>query len=116
MKEQPNPHNLHTDHVMIPSELKYLIDAKIMNLKCRVFSGRSSHFQWTGIFVWYDPLPRSSFGLNHTQNLPGNLDPLLTLVPVGNNPTVAVENRRLTECEVTVKQQSEGDVQYDLLN
>jgi hypothetical protein len=32
-------HNLRTDHVTIQSELTYLIGAKIVDLKCRVFGG-----------------------------------------------------------------------------
>ena len=36
-KEGPKLHNLHTDHVTIRSELRYLIGAKIVDLKCRVF-------------------------------------------------------------------------------
>jgi len=30
VKERPMLHNLHTDHVMIRSELKYLIGAKVV--------------------------------------------------------------------------------------
>jgi hypothetical protein len=30
-------HNVHTDHVTIRSELTYLLVAKIVDLKCRVF-------------------------------------------------------------------------------
>jgi hypothetical protein len=33
--------NLHTDHVMIQSEVKYLIGATIVNLRCRIVRGKT---------------------------------------------------------------------------
>jgi hypothetical protein len=44
VKEQVELHNLHTDHVMIRSELKYLIGVKVVLLDCWVFSGNSGPF------------------------------------------------------------------------
>jgi hypothetical protein len=38
-KESLKLHNLCTDHVTIRSELRYIIGAKIVDLKCRVFGG-----------------------------------------------------------------------------
>jgi hypothetical protein len=42
VKEGLKLDNLHTDHVMIRSELKYLIGAKIVDFKCRVFGGKTA--------------------------------------------------------------------------
>ena len=43
-------HTLCIDHVAIRSELKYLLGAKIVNLKCRVFSGKTSPFPKVQVF------------------------------------------------------------------
>jgi hypothetical protein len=40
VKEGLKLDNLRTDHVMIRSELQYLIGAKIVDLKCRVFGSK----------------------------------------------------------------------------
>jgi hypothetical protein len=42
--------NLRTDHVMIRSELKYLIGANIVDLKCRVFGGKTAPFPTVRVF------------------------------------------------------------------
>jgi len=49
VKERLKLHNVDTDHVMEQSELKYLIGAKIVNLKCRVFGRKTGQFPT----VWY---------------------------------------------------------------
>jgi hypothetical protein len=41
-------HNLHIDHAMIQSELRYLVGAKIVNIKCRVLKIKLASFQWSG--------------------------------------------------------------------
>jgi len=38
-------HNLLIDNVMIQSEPRYLTGANIVNLKCRVFGGKTGPFQ-----------------------------------------------------------------------
>jgi len=42
--------NLRTDHVMIGTELKYLIGAKIVDLKYRVFGGKTTPFPMGRVF------------------------------------------------------------------
>jgi hypothetical protein len=49
-------HNLHTDHVTIQSELKFLIGAKVVMLICRVFGGKTGLIAIVQVFVWYDRL------------------------------------------------------------
>ena len=60
MKEGLKLHNLHTDHVTIRSELRYLIGAKIVDLKCRVFGGNP--LQRSGSGLEPDPEPNREFG------------------------------------------------------
>jgi hypothetical protein len=43
-------YNLGTDHVMIRSELKYIIGAKIVDLKYRVFGGKTTAFPTVQVF------------------------------------------------------------------
>jgi len=50
MKEQVEPHNLCFDHVLIRSELKYLIRGNIVRLNCRVFGGKTSPFAVGRVF------------------------------------------------------------------
>jgi len=50
VKEGIKLDNLHTDHVMIQSELKYLIAVKIVDLKCRVFGGKTAPFPTVWVF------------------------------------------------------------------
>jgi hypothetical protein len=44
VKEQVELHNLRTDHVIIRSELKYLIGGKVVMLKCRVLGSETGPF------------------------------------------------------------------------
>ena len=60
MKEGLKQHNLRTDHVTIRSELRYLIGAKIVDLKCRVFAGNL--LQRSGSGLEPDPEPNPEFG------------------------------------------------------
>jgi len=57
-------HNLRTDHVMIRSELEYLIGAKVVHLICRVFAGKTGPIATVRFLVWYNPLPRFGSGPN----------------------------------------------------
>ena len=52
VKQRVEMHNLRTDHVMIQSELKYLIGAKVVNLKCRVFAGKTGRIATVRFLVW----------------------------------------------------------------
>jgi hypothetical protein len=51
---------LRTDHVMIQSQLRFLIGAKIVDLKCRVFGGNP--LQRSGSGLELDPEPNREFG------------------------------------------------------
>jgi hypothetical protein len=74
MKEGVKLHNIRTDHVVIRSELKYLIGAKMLNLKCWVFGGKTAPFPTVWVFrvvrpvatvrvrVEPDPEPTREFG------------------------------------------------------
>ena len=48
--ERLKVHNVRTDHVMVQSELRYLIGAKIVNLKCLVSGGKTSPFPTALVF------------------------------------------------------------------
>jgi hypothetical protein len=52
VKERQELHNLRIDHVMIRSQLKYLIGAKVVRLKCRVFGGKTGPMATVRVFVW----------------------------------------------------------------
>jgi len=73
VKERLELQNLHTDHVTIQSELNYLIVAKVVMFKCRVFGGKTGPVATVRVFVWYSPLQRFGSGSNP------NPEPLLTL-------------------------------------
>jgi hypothetical protein len=61
VKEGLKLDNLHTDHVMIRSELKYLIGAKIVDLKCRVFGGKTAPFPTVRVFRVVRPVATVRF-------------------------------------------------------
>jgi hypothetical protein len=56
VKERLKLQNLRIHHVMIRSELKYLIGGKIVNLKRRVFGGKTGPIGTVRVFVWKEPL------------------------------------------------------------
>ena len=60
MKERLELHNLHTDHIMIRSELKYLIGEKVVMLKCQVLCGNP--LQRFGSGLEPDPEPNWECG------------------------------------------------------
>jgi len=59
-KQGLKQHNLHTGHVTIRSELRYLIGAKIVDLKYRVFGGNL--LQRSGSGLEPDPESNREFG------------------------------------------------------
>jgi hypothetical protein len=69
VKELQELHHLCTDHVMIRSQLKYLIGAKVVRLKCRVFGGKTGPMATVRVFVWQKPLPRFGSGPNPNPEL-----------------------------------------------
>ena len=60
MKELLELHNLRTDHIMIRSELQYLIGGQVVMLKCRVVCGNP--LQRFGSGLEPDPEPIREFG------------------------------------------------------
>jgi len=60
VKKRLDLHNLHTDHIMIQSELKYLIGGKVVMLKCPVLCGNP--LQRFGSGLEPDPEPNQEFG------------------------------------------------------
>jgi hypothetical protein len=49
--ERLKPHNLPIVHVMVRSELEYLIGGKVVRLKCRVIWGKTSPISVVLVFV-----------------------------------------------------------------
>jgi len=74
VKERLKLNNLRTDHVVIRSELKYSIEAEMVNFNCRVFGGKTAPFPTVRVFrvvrpvatvrvrVEPDPEPTGQFG------------------------------------------------------
>ena len=60
MKEGLELHNLRTDHIMIRSELKYLIGGRVAMLKCQVLCGNP--LQRFGSGLETDPEPNQELG------------------------------------------------------
>jgi hypothetical protein len=52
VKELLTLHNVCIDHVMIQSELKYLLGAKDVRLKCRDFGGKTGPIAMVRVVVW----------------------------------------------------------------
>jgi len=69
VKEGPKLDNLHTDHVMIRSELKYLIGAKIVDLKCRVFRGKTAPFPTVRVLCVVKPIAMVRFRMEPNPEL-----------------------------------------------
>jgi hypothetical protein len=61
VKEGLKLDNLRTNHVMIRSELQYLIGAKIVDLKCRVFGGKTAPCRTVRVFRVVRPIARVQF-------------------------------------------------------
>jgi len=78
VKEGLKLDNLRTDHVMIRSELKYLIGAKIVDLKCRVFGGKTAPFPTVRVFRVVRPVATFRFRVE------SNPEPTREFGPVAN--------------------------------
>jgi hypothetical protein len=64
VKERLIIHNIFTDHVTIRSELRYLIRAKVVRFRCRVFCSKTGPITTVQVFMWLNPLQRSGPGLD----------------------------------------------------
>jgi hypothetical protein len=78
VKEGLKLDNLRTDHVVIRSELKYLIGAKIVDLKCRVFGGKTAPFPTVRVFRVVRPVATVRFQVER------NPEPTREFGPVAN--------------------------------
>jgi len=72
-------HTLCTDHVTIQSELKYLIGAKVMRLKCRVYGGKTGLIAMVQILCGKNCCNGSVLVPTITLNCSSWLERLLTL-------------------------------------
>jgi len=54
-------HNLHIDYVMIQSELRHLIGAKVVRLKCWVFGGKTGPITMVQVFCLVRPVAMVRF-------------------------------------------------------
>jgi hypothetical protein len=72
--------NLLTDNGTSGLELKHLIGAEVVMLKCWVFGGETSPNTTVRVSVWYSQLQRNGLVLvaNQNRNRSSRLDPLLT--------------------------------------
>ena len=84
MKERIKLHNLCIDRVVIQSELKYLIGAKIVNLKCQVFGGKTGPFPTVKVFRVVRPVAKVQFQVEP------DLEPTRQFGPVANTTGVPV--------------------------
>jgi hypothetical protein len=62
VKEKVKLDTLHLEHVTIQSELRYLIGAQVVRLKCQVVGGKPAQWQRSRFLGWYNELPRSGSG------------------------------------------------------
>jgi len=67
--------NLHTNHVMIRSELKILIGVNIVDLKCRVFGGKTTPFPTVRVFRVVRPIPMVRFRVEPNPELTREFGP-----------------------------------------
>jgi hypothetical protein len=79
VKEGLKLDNLHTDHVMIQSELKYIIGAKIVDLKCRDFGCKTAPFPMVQVFRVVRP------GATVRVRVEPNPEPTREFQPVANS-------------------------------
>jgi len=82
VKEGLDLDNLHTDHVMIRSELKYLFGAKIVDLKCRVFGCKTAPFPTVRVFRVVRPVATVRFRVEP------NPEPTPEFGPVANTSSI----------------------------
>jgi hypothetical protein len=78
VKEWLKLHIVHTDHVVIRSELKYLIGGKIVNLKYLVFDGKTGPFPMVQVFGVVRPVAMVPF---RVESYP---EPIREIAPVAN--------------------------------
>jgi hypothetical protein len=78
VKEGLKLDNLRTDHVMIRSELKYLIGAQIVDLKCRDFGGKTAPFPTVQVIRVVRPVAKVRFRVEP------NPEPTREFGPVAN--------------------------------
>jgi hypothetical protein len=76
VKEGLKLDNLRTDHVMIRSELKYLIGAKIVHLKCRVFGDITAPFLTVQVFRVVRPVATVRFWVEPNPEPPREFGPV----------------------------------------
>jgi hypothetical protein len=69
-------HTLRTDHVMIRSELKYLIGGQVVILKCRVFVGKTGPFPVGRVFRRVRPVVTVRFWVKPEPELIREFDPV----------------------------------------
>ena len=63
VREQLTVRNLRIDHVTIRSELRYIIGATIVNLKCRAFGGKTGPFWTVQVFLVERPIATGRYGV-----------------------------------------------------
>jgi len=78
VKQRPELDNLSTDHVTIQSELKYLIEGKVVMLKCQVYGGQTSPFPMGWVFRVVRPIAMNHFWVEL------DLEPTWQFGPVAN--------------------------------
>jgi hypothetical protein len=76
VKEGLKLDNLRTDHVMIRSELKYLIAATIVDFKCRVVGGKTAPFPTVRVFHVVKPIATVRFRVEPNPELTREFGPI----------------------------------------
>jgi hypothetical protein len=76
VKEQVELHNLRTDHVIIRSELKYLIGGKVVMLKCRVLGSETGPFPVGRVFRVVRPIAAVQFQVEPEPELTRRFGPI----------------------------------------
>jgi hypothetical protein len=60
-KEGLTLQNLHINHIVIQSQLKYFIGAKIVSLKCRIFDDKTGQFRMVLVVQFVRPVATVRF-------------------------------------------------------
>jgi hypothetical protein len=89
LKERRKRRNAYTDHVMVRSELKYLIAAKIVNLKCQVLVGKTGPFPTVRVFL----VVRPDAKVRHREE--SDPEPAWQFTPVSNTTTNQPQANRI---------------------
>jgi len=86
--------NLHIDHVAIRSELKYLIGAKIVDLKWRVVRGKTGPYPMVRVFRVVQPVAMVRFQVEPEQEMTREFGPItITMLQY----TIRISSRDLTQ-------------------